>query len=328
MQRNAASTTRKRTLQQVVADGQKVIAKTIRQGSVAVAAAEIDAKQNLASIGQSLAQQALQFLDAGPLAARIKRLQDGLTKSKAALERGSLRNTLRDARRELDRAEAAIAGGGGSAAQRAAEQDFLRPFREKVKDAQAALGEFNTQGTIDKLTARLEAQKKRLQRVLDDLIARFNAGLLSAPAANREAAAILERNVGPMSRAGRRQGFAFAQQFRAQLAGLDEQLAAIAGGPQTSKTGAVPSVVSPSKVAATAAADVRDARELAARQQVAASRSVRDAVTALHHDQVKAIDGPGGTNFLLRQIRDQLSGRPTNRNLGPAGRSGRRPGAR
>ncbi len=298
----------RRTLSEVVAQGQKAVADTIRQGSAAVQAAEIDAKQNLTAIGQQLTQQALQLLDSGPLAERIQRLQAKLNTSQTGVERTRLKSDLRDAQKALDQAEGAIAGGGGSAAQRAAEQDFLRPFREKVGDAKSALEEFNTQGTIDKLTARLSAQKAHLQKILDDVVARFNAGLLSAPEANREAAALLERNVGPMSRAGKKQGFAFRQSFEAELTGLSEQIIAIAVGPQTKKTGAEPRIVSPADAAAQAAADLRDARGQAARQAAQASRDLSDKVIALTKAQHADVAGPGGTNTLLKQIAAELAG--------------------
>lgn len=298
----------RRQLAQVVVEGQKTVQALIRQGEQAVEAAAVDAKQNLAQIASTLSQDAIQILDNGPLAQRIQRLQDRLGRGQTGQERSRLRSDLRDAQQELARAQQSIAGGGGTAAQRAAEQDFLRPFREKVGDAKAALEEFNTQGTIDKLTRRLEAQKARLQKLLDDVIARFNAGLLSAPQANAEAARILQANVGPMSKAGKNQGFAFRQGFLAQLEGLGIQIADIAGGPQTAKTGAEPRIVSPAQVAAQAAADVKAARDQATRQTVSATNEVTDAVKALHRTENQALNGPNGTVQLLTQIRDQLRG--------------------
>src|SRR6185436_16266341 len=104
-------------------------------------------------------------------------------------------------------------------------------------------------------------------KTLDDLIARFNAGLLSGTAVNAQVAALLQKNVGPMSKAGDAQGFAFRQAFQAQLATLQAQIRAIVGGPQTKKTGAEGAVVSPSDALATATA-----------RTAAAQRNVKDAV--------------------------------------------------
>jgi TP901 family phage tail tape measure protein len=284
----------KRTVQ----NAQEALREVVAEGAKAVEAAAVDAKQNLASIGQGLAAQVVELLDSGPLAQRIAALQARLDKSQEKLQKGSLQRTLRDAREELERAEASLVGGAPKdARQRAGEEKFLRPFQEKVKDAEAALSEFATQGSIDKLTAQLDKQKQRLQKTLDDLIAKFNAGLLSGTAVNAQVAALLQKNVGPMSKAGDAQGFAFRQAFQAQLATLQAQIRAIVGGPQTKKTGAEGAVVSPSDALATATA-----------RTAAAQRNVKDAVIALHRTEDKALKESEKQTSLLSDIKAQRAG--------------------
>ncbi len=300
------------SMRQIVAEGQQAVADTIKQGADAIEASAVSAKQNLATIGQTLSQQVTDILDSGPLAQRIKALQESLSKSQDALQRQTLGRSLRDANEELKRAQAQVAA-PQSATERAGARQFLRPFEERVKDAQSALEEFNTQGNIDKLTARLTAQKDRIQRVLNDVIAKFNAGLLSAPQVNARVAALLERNVGPMGKAGKAQGFAFREAFRNEVLGLQAQLAAIIGGPRTTKSGAEPTVVRPADVAAQAAKDTASAIATAAQGTQAAQRNVKEAIANLHKtekDAVAAVTEPGGTNDLLKQILSQLKGTP------------------
>jgi TP901 family phage tail tape measure protein len=296
-------------LRDVVAEGQQAVTDTVRQGALAVQAAALEAKQNLTSIGQGLADQVTQILASGPLAQRIQNLQAGLDKSRAAIERGNLGRSLRDAKEELARAEAQLAGGAPKdAAQRQGEQEFLRPFKEKVKDAQAALSEFDTQGTLDKLTARLQTQTAKIGKQIADVVAKFNAGLVSGGQANAQLVAILQKNIGPIRKAGTAQGFAFKQAFAAQVRALQAQINAILAGPKTRKTGVEPTIVSPADVAAQSAKDVETAQKQAADRTVAAQRSVKDAIANLHKAEQAAVAGPDGTNEILRDIRRQLGG--------------------
>lgn len=282
-----------------VENAQRALRDVVAEGARAVEASAVSAKQNLASIGQTLATQVVDILDSGPLAQRINALQKALDASRDSLQQGSLRRSLREAQQELERAENQVAG-ARSPLEVAGRERFLQPFRDKVADATAALQEFNQQGNIDKLTARLEAQKTRIQRVFTDIIAKFNAGILSSPQVNARVAALLQKNVGPMATAGKAQGFAFRQAFAAEVAALQAQVAAIVGGPQTRRTGAEPDIVSPAAAAAQARGNVRDAQ-----------RGVREAVLSLKKAQTDALTGPGDSvTGLLKQIHDDLKPKP------------------
>jgi TP901 family phage tail tape measure protein len=313
-----------------VSDAQAALRDVVAEGARAVEASAVEAKQSLTSIGQGLASSVVTLLDTGTLAQRITDLttiQDRLTRSRdilqsrldrsqQGLQRGNLRKALRDAREELARAEEQVAG-PQNAEERAGANRFLRPLRENVKDAQAALAEFDQQTRVDKVTARidalglkigglgdrLDAQKTRIQRSLNDIVAKFNAGLLTGPQVNAQVAALLQKNVGPMAKAGRAQGFAFRQAFTAQLEALQAQIAAILGGPRTRKTGAEPAVVKPA-----------DAVTAAAANTAAAQRSVRDAIQAVakaQKDATSAVTGADGTNAILKDIRRELRGSPS-----------------
>lgn len=324
-----AVTRARAALADTLASSDAAIAAAITQGQQAVAAAAVDAKQNLRQIGQDLAAQVAQIIDTGPLASRIKFLQDQLDAGRARLQRGNLRQDLKDARAELERAQAQVETAPGqrlSAAQQAGIDQFLTPFQQKVKDAQAALEEFNTQGSIDKLTARLAQQQKSAAQTLDGLVAKFNAGLISGPQLSQRLSGFLSRNVGPITDAGQKQGVAFRLGFQAELAGLRAQIAEIIGGPQTAKTGAEPRVVSPGGVAAQATKDIAAARDAATKAQIQAEQNLADTKEQadksrfnaqqslqedqrrLHKDEVKEAQK---ANNLLGQIRDQLAGTKT-----------------
>jgi TP901 family phage tail tape measure protein len=303
-----------------VRDAQTALQQVVREGAAAVEQSAVEAKQSLTTIGQGLASQVVDLLDTGAISRRISdltTLQDRLTRSRdalqerldrsqQALQRGNLRKSLRDAQEALDRAQNQLVGGAPqTAANRAGNRRFLRPFEEAVKDAQAALKEFNDQANIDKVSARidkvggritnlgaqLDKQKERIQRTLNDIVAKFNAGLLSGPQVNAQVAALLQKNVGPMGKAGKAQGFAFRQAFTLQLAALQQQIAAILGGPQTRKTGGEPTIVRPA-----------DALKTATANRLAAERSVKDAILQVGKAQKDAVTAKGGTNDLLNSL--------------------------
>lgn len=315
-----------------VRDAQTALKTVVAEGARAIEASAVEAKQSLTSIGQGLADQVGTLLDTGALAQRIgdlSTIQDRLTRSRdalqasldrqqKALQRVNLGRDLKTAEDDLRRAQEQLVGGAPSTAEsRAGNARFLQPFKDRVRDAKSALSDFDAQARVDKVTERintlglkisglgdkLDAQKARIQRTLNDIVAKFNAGLLTGPQASARVAAILEKNVGAMSKAGDKQGFAFKQAFAAQVFALQAQIAAILGGPQTKKTGAEPTIVKPS-----------DAVTAAAANTAAARRSLGDALAGVAKAQAeatKAITNPNGTNAILRDIRRELRGSPS-----------------
>lgn len=305
----AAQTVRaaEQNLREVVERTHEAVQQTIRQGQAGVEAAAVKAKQNLATLATGLQQEVLDILQNGPLGQEIAKLQNQLDKQHDKDERKRLLRDLRQAQDDLKRAQAAIAGGGGSPEQRAAEAEFLQPFINKVDDAKAALGEFNKSSALDKLTEKLNEQKAQIVSNLNDIVARFNQGLISAPDASKRIAALLSKNLGPVKEAGKAQGFAFAQGFDAQLVALQTQIGLIAAGPKTTKTGREPDVVSPAAAAKQAAAEVQAARAQAESQQRSAAADLASAVKEAKRQEHEDLAGAGGVISVLREIRNQLA---------------------
>ena len=94
-----------------------------------------------------------------PIERRIRRLQEELDQANQRSGRTDIARTLRDAREELQAAQArAVTIGDVDAGDRAARERFLRPFREGVTDAKDEMSRFNKEATIEGLQDKLDAQ--------------------------------------------------------------------------------------------------------------------------------------------------------------------------
>lgn len=212
------------------------LARVIAEGRAQIQESILSAKSSLFDIGGDLSTQIAQLIDAGPAGQRIRALQEQLDASREAGQRGDLQQGLRDAQRELARAREQLdptRSIGLTAAQRrrrAADiEDFLRPFREKVQDAQRELKDFNTQNLIDQLEDSAEKQKQAATRGIDDTIAAFVSGQIRADEANRRLAQILQRAAPDYQTSGRVLGIRFRQGFEGTLQSIREQVAALVG---------------------------------------------------------------------------------------------------
>jgi TP901 family phage tail tape measure protein len=281
-----------------VREAQRTLAEVVKAGQEAVVQSVLQAKSNLLSIGQSLASDFEQLVNAGPIGQQIQRLQDRLSATSDANQQRGLKNDLEDARRELEDAQASISRLGViSPEQKQAIADFLDPFRDKVKDAQGALDEFNQQGVIDKLTEARDAQIALVEQGIQDIIARFNAGQLTLQQTNTRLAGLLGNQFaqGKFGTAGKNLGFAFTEGFRENLAGLREQIAELVGftlQPGATGTGQRPRVESPAATALEAQVRAQAARDEVQRRQ-------RD-LQQLTLDEEKNIAA------ILREIRNRL----------------------
>ena len=89
-----------------------------------------------------------------------------------------------------------------------------------MRDAIAALEEFNTEGVISDLEKQAQEQKETVQKGLADLIVQFNQGTISLQQLNTRTAGLLQTNgVLPYGRAGKALGLAFRENFLAELDG-------------------------------------------------------------------------------------------------------------
>lgn len=276
-------------------------------------------------------------IEAGPLGDRLRGLKSQLEQSQAAGARSHLASDLAEANRELARAQAAVAGIGTLNAEQArGATDFLRPFeqraraaaealrenrlsteidhigntiqarkdalrgdplvdlRQNIADAENAIRDFDSNALLTGLQKAAQAQKDTVTRGVADIIAEFNRGGISMAQANGRIAALIGKNVGPWQTAGKKLGTSFNAEFIATVEGLQEQLEAIVLGPQRpGTTGTRPRVQRPQDTVQSVARDTQAARD------------------ALAKAQLDATQGPGGTNDLLRQIRDALKPAPT-----------------
>lgn len=303
----------RQTLAEVIEAGNEAVAEAIRQGNEAVRLSAISAKQNLISIGTDLAGQAVALIDEGPLAQRIAALQATLGDTQRGNQRQRLRDTLSDAQRELEQAQGSIVTGPGplSKAGQDAVDEFLDPFERAVRDAKAALGDFNTEGVISVLQEQADEQKKVVQKGIADLIVQFNQGTISLQALTVRTGALLRQaGIVPFGEAGKRWGVAVAENFKAQLEGLEKQAAEIARGIGVAQSGLEPDVISPAGEAARQGENVAATQEQAARNE----RNARQALVRAQLALKRAIDGDSGQGGLIAAINANtaaLSGKGT-----------------
>lgn len=258
-----------RNAQQQVTAAKQALADTIRAGNEAVQAAAVQAKQSLIGIGQDLSSRAAELIDAGPLGRKIRELQDQLTGRRDEGQQRKLGTDLQEAQNELERAKRqALTAGTPTSAQQRGIDAFLQPFEDRVADAQSALEDFSTEGVIKKLQDQQEAMKKAVTQGIADTVAAFNTGRIDADTANRRIADALGKAVPNYKTAGAKLGLAFNVGFTETLKGISTQISEIISGPQTTKTGFEPSIVSPGEVAARAAgANAAAAASVAQAQQ-------------------------------------------------------------
>lgn len=232
-----------------VVDARHDLATTAAAARQAVSDALSSALSNFESLGNDLANDIQRLIDEGPLASRIDALRARLGASSDANQRRQLRNSVRAAKKELADAEGSIQIVGTlTQSDRQQIDAFLRPFRQKVKDAQAALAEFNTEGVLKGLEKTLAKQKETVQRGIEDIIARFEAGRISLPQVTSGIADEMARaGVANYRKAGDTLGFAFVRGFREHLDDLIKQAAAIRATPAGVKPSS--SIVSPADVA-------------------------------------------------------------------------------
>ena len=269
------------------------LSDAIEAGNRQVEAAIRGAKQNLTALGQDLSAQLGTLIDEGPLGQRLAQLEATLSGKREANERKRLVDSLSDAQRDLKEAEDSIQIVGEiTPEQRRDIEDFLDPLRDKVRDATAALEEFNSEGVIADLKAAAEKQKEAVQRGIEDVIARFNAGKATLQQVNTQIAVSL-RSVGITNAykfTGKKLGAAFALGFQETLAAIRAELTELA---REAGRGAI--TTRPT-------ADIAGARAGAA--QGVAEATV--ALTQAQQDLLQAqVDAQAVTNQILIDIRDR-----------------------
>jgi hypothetical protein len=202
------------------------IGPAVKQGGQQVADAINQAKQNLNSIGSSLASTISDVLNRP------------FQQAQARLAAAQNRKTLSDLRRSI-----VLPGGGsltGSTDQALAELRRL-PKSGGVSDV---IGQFQTDALAvkqDQVTARTAA----ITRQIADLTDEFNKGSISGGKLTSGVSAILAKNHIDIRKIARTQGIAYADQFSAELKGLRDQVVALVGSPKLPGAGLAPSIVRP-----------------------------------------------------------------------------------
>lgn len=218
------------------------MADAVTQGAQQLSQAIDQAKQNLNTIGQDLAQSLQQFIE--------KPLNDEQAKISAAQTRLSLlgdKTTLQNLRGEV------LLPGGKSLSQdptkaiaqlEALEKTSRSPaLQQFIQQYQAA----SLQEKSDQLATRqavAQAVEQRSSTQLANLTDLFNTGKISQATLEKDVTALL-RKQGLTPKTARSRGAAFADTLAAQLQGLDQQAAAIKGGPQQQGSGLIPSITRP-----------------------------------------------------------------------------------
>lgn len=216
-------------------------ADAVTQGVQQLADAVQQAKTNLNTIGQDLAQSLRDFIE--------KPLNDEQAKISAAQNRLSLlgdKTTLQNLRGEV------LLPGGKSLSQdptkaiaqlQALEKSTKSPALQNfIQQYQAAA----LQEKSDQLASKqavAQAIEQRASTQLANLTDLFNQGKLSQQALERDVTAIL-RKQGLTPKTARERGAAFADTVAGQLTGLDQQASAIHSVPQAG-SGLIPSIVRP-----------------------------------------------------------------------------------
>jgi TP901 family phage tail tape measure protein len=291
---------------------ESMLSEVKRAGDEQITEAVRSARENFEGLGDSLADQLSEALDAGPIGQKIAALDAELAAMSERTSRRKLGFDLTEARRELTEAQEQVElVGVPTAEQKQAQAEFLAPFREKLADAKAALKEFDLSDHRDDLQTTLEKQKQLAEDGLVRLIGRFDDGKLSVEAFNRE----LTQRLGPSldtlkSKAGDNLGLRFERDFLRDVENLREQAEAISGFLGRAGTAPGVNVSRPADTVAEVQRQIRDASTNLLQVQKEAKR--------------QAHDDADGVERLLGQIRDALQGtRPPN-SANPGGRGDER----
>lgn len=204
------------------------VGQAIEQGGEQVRDAITQAKQNLNTIGASLGQSIGDVL------------QRPLQAQQQAISAAQNRQTLESLRRSV-----ILPGGGGLAADPAAALAQLRRIGGSNGGALAGFTSQFQQAELAVQQDRVTARAAQVQRQIADLTDRFNRGDITGGQLNRGISAVLAKNDIDIAKIARTQGIAYADNFRAQLEGLRDQVQALVGAPRLPGTGLAPSIVRP-----------------------------------------------------------------------------------
>jgi len=215
---------------------------TATQGAQALAQAIDQAKQNLTSIGQSIANTLFQYIDK-PLQDAATRISDAQAKltllgDKQSLARLGEEVILPGDRRLSADPQKAIAQ--LEALQKTKNSPALDAYVLQFRSL--ALQVEGDKNTVQTNAANLvkTAAESRLANLTD----LFNTHRISQATLERDVTALLEHN-GLTAKTARKRGAAFADTLQGELTGLSQQASAIGAVPSQAGSGLIPSITRP-----------------------------------------------------------------------------------
>lgn len=215
---------------------------TAAQGAQALADAVNQAKQNLNSIGQSIAQSLFTFIDQ-PLQRAAQRIQDAQQKMSLLGDKQSLARLGE---------EVILPGNQRLSADPSKAIAQLERLQKERKSP--ALDAYVLQ--FRSLALQVEGDKNAVKQSAADLVKTaaesrlanltdlFNTHRISQATLERDVTALLEHS-GLTARTARTRGAAFADTLSGELTGLKQQAGALATGPNQPGSGLIPSIVRP-----------------------------------------------------------------------------------
>jgi TP901 family phage tail tape measure protein len=273
------------TLDQIRREGAAQIRETIRS-----------ARANLESLGSALGESLADIVELGPIGDRLEELRDALDELEEDVSRRQLRFDLSQAQLDLRDARDAIQNiGVPTPRQRRLQQEFLKPFQERVADAKSSIQEFDLTQQIEQQEELRDAAQKAAREGIDELVASFDEGKISAAEFNR----LLERQLAPtLSLIGRENlGITIEREFLANVETLVAQVRELSGF--IGRPGTAPGrVISPAATAAEVQRRVAEAQVSLAKTQEDALKVTKEQQqeleiqTGLLRSIVKALGGP------------------------------------
>lgn len=243
-----------------IAAAERALADVQRAGQEQIIESIRSARGNLESLADTLVSQSQEIIDVGPIQQRIEELQKSLDELQDTVSKRQLRFDLTRAKADLrDAKESLQEVGVLTPAQKREQREFLAPFQQKVKDAKSAIKEFDLQKAIDQQTKLKEAAKKAAEDGIQQLVADFEDGKISAG----EFAKKLEQEVRPeLDAISRRNlGLTIERDFLRNLQTIVDQAKALQGFLSTPGTTPGAQVVKPAATVAQVAQNTKDAAD-------------------------------------------------------------------
>lgn len=201
-----------------------------------------DAKANLLSLSGSLGDSIARIIDAqtrkrlGPLQARLDALATSPSDDLAA-QRGRAVGDAAKSRAALTSQLGGDLKAGETTAEYLARQADIRQqladldaeSAQTLADLDKQIAKQRLQDEIDAIQKESDTRRDAVAQQIADITAMFNTGVISGAEFTKRMTAILKASGASVAQAGQLLGYAFAQQFKAQIGDVTAQVIALAG---------------------------------------------------------------------------------------------------